>query len=43
MIRGSKGQPLFQEEKDWFAEIGRHVGVCTTAVARAVESFSAER
>jgi hypothetical protein len=26
-----------------FAEIARHVGVCTSAVAKAVESFSAER
>jgi hypothetical protein len=26
-----------------FAEIARHVGVCTSAVAKAVESLSAER
>ena len=26
-----------------FAEIARHVGVCTSTVAKAVESFSAER
>jgi len=26
-----------------FAEIARHVGVCTSAFAKAVESFSAER
>jgi len=26
-----------------FAEIARHVGVCTSAVAKAVESFSADR
>ena len=26
-----------------FAKIARHVGVCTSAVAKAVESFSTER
>ena len=43
MIRGTEGEVLFQEDKDRFAEIARHVGVCTPALAKAIESFSADR
>jgi hypothetical protein len=50
MIRGTEGQPLFQEEKGcphemeiFFAGIAGQVAVCTSAVAKVVKSSSAER
>ena len=41
-IRGKISFHLSQEMGIPFAEIARHVGVCTSAVAKAVQTFEAE-